>query len=318
MHIEFQSLLKHTKIIISTLLFSYTELAERDSVQYLAGGSCQNTLRVAQWILRKPKVATFFGCVGNDEYARKLEEKARADGVNVVYQRSDVLPTGTCAVALTGHHRSLCANLAAANSFTIDHINDPKNHQILNNARYFYVTGFFLTASAATVQAIAKHALAVNATLLMNLSAPFLAQFYKKDLIETVAYADIVFGNELEALAFAKEEKFETKNLHEIALKICKLPKLNEDRNRIAIITQGRDPVLLAENGKITEIPVEKLSDDEIVDTNGAGDAFVGGFLAQFVQGKPLETCILCGNWAARQIIKESGCSFSGEPKFEQ
>lgn len=55
-------------------------------MQYLAGGSCQNSLRVAQWILQKPKLAIFFGCVGNDDYSRKLEEKARADGVNVVYQ----------------------------------------------------------------------------------------------------------------------------------------------------------------------------------------------------------------------------------------
>lgn len=273
---------------------------------------------MAQWILGKPKVATFFGCVGNDDYARKLEEKARADGVNVVYQRNETLPTGTCAVAITGHHRSLCANLAAANSFTIDHINEPNNRQILNNAKYFYATGFFLTASAVTVQAIAKHALATNSTFLMNLSAPFLAQFYKKDLINALTYADIVFGNELEALAFAKEENFETDNLQEIALKICELPKQNENRSRVTIITQGKDPVLLAQNGKIIKIPVEELPDDEIVDTNGAGDAFVGGFLAQFVQEKPLEKCILCGNWAARQIIKESGCSFSGLASFQE
>lgn len=298
--------------------FSYTELAAHDSVQYLAGGSCQNTLRVAQWILRKPKVTTFFGCVGNDEYACKLEEKARADGVNVVYQRNESLPTGTCAVAITGHHRSLCANLAAANSFTIDHINEPNNRQILNTAKYFYCTGFFLTASAVTVQAIAKHAHANNSTFLMNLSAPFLAQFYKKDLLDALAYADIVFGNELEALAFAKEENFETENLREIALKLCEFPKQNANRKRVTIITQGKDPVLLAQNGKITEIPVATLSDDEIVDTNGAGDAFVGGFLAQFIQEKPLELCILCGNWAARQIIKQIGCSFSGEADFQE
>lgn len=275
-------------------------------------------MRVAQWILRKPKVATFFGCVGNDEYARKLEEEARADGVNVVYQINESLPTGTCAVALTGHHRSLCANLAAANSFTVDHIMKPKNREILNNAKYFYITGFFLTASAVTVQAVAKHAYANNSKFLLNLSAPFLAQFYKEDLIEALTYADIVFGNELEALAFAKEENFGTENLQEIALKICELPKVDAYRNRVTIITQGKDPVLLARNGKLTEIPVDKLSDNEIVDTNGAGDAFVGGFLAQLVQGKPLETCILCGNWAARQIIKSSGCSFSGEPNFQE
>lgn len=180
------------------------------------------------------------------------------------------------------------------------------------------MTGFFLTASAATVQEVAKHALAVDAPFLMNLSAPFLAQFYKTDLLEALPYADIVFGNELEALAFAKEENFDTKDLHKIALKICQLPKQNENRSRVTIITQGKDPVLIAQNGKIVEIQVEALSNDEIRDTNGAGDAFVGGFLAQFIQEKPLETCVRCGIWAAREIIKRSGCSFDGEANFSE
>ncbi|XP_031637443.1 adenosine kinase [Contarinia nasturtii] len=296
----------------------YKELAEMDSVQYMAGGSCQNSLRVAQWILRKPKVCAFFGCVGDDDYAKTLSEKATADGVNVLYQQNDALPTGTCAVALTNHHRSLCANLAAANTFTVDHINKPENRKVVDNAKYFYATGFFLTASAETVQAIAKHSLATNGTFLMNLSAPFLAQFYKQQLMDALPFADIVFGNETEALAFAKEVSFETENLHEIALKICQLPKQNESRERVAIVTQGKDPVLLAHNGKVFEIPVQKLSNDEIVDTNGAGDAFVGGFLAQYVQEKPLETCIRCGIWAAQEIIKRSGCSFEGEANFQE
>lgn len=162
----------------------------------MAGGSCQNSLRVAQWILRKPKVAVFFGCVGVDEFANKLAEAARADGVNVQYQQNESVPTGTCAVAITNHHRSLCANLAAANTFTIDHIEQPENRKILNSAEYFYATGFFLTASAVTVQAVAKHALSKNAPFLMNLSAPFLAEFYKKELMDALPFADVVFGNE--------------------------------------------------------------------------------------------------------------------------
>ena len=36
----------------------------------------------------------------------------------------------------------------------------------------------------------------------------------------------------------------------------------------------------------------------------GAGDAFVGGFLAKLSQAADLAECVRAGNWAARQIIQ--------------
>jgi adenosine kinase len=36
--------------------------------------------------------------------------------------------------------------------------------------------------------------------------------------------------------------------------------------------------------GELKEFPVPLVPRERIVDTNGAGDAFVGGFLAQYVQ----------------------------------
>ena len=40
---------------------------------------------------------------------------------------------------------------------------------------------------------------------------------------------------------------------------------------------------------------------------NGAGDAFVGGFLSQYVKGESLEKSIDCGVWASGLIIQRSG-----------
>jgi len=53
-----------------------------------------------------------------------------------------VLFLGTCAVLVTNHgnDRSLCANLAAANCFTIDHIHKPENKSYIDNAKFFYVS----------------------------------------------------------------------------------------------------------------------------------------------------------------------------------
>ena len=135
--------------------------------------------------------------------------------------------------------------------------------------------------------------------------------------MEVYPYIDILFGNDTEALQFAKEQNFGTENLREIGEMMTKMTKLNTNRKRIAIITQGCEPVLLFESNTITEFPVNVLKHEEIVDTNGAGDAFVGGFLAQYVQKQSLDICIKCGIWAAREIIQRSGCSIDGEANFE-
>lgn len=285
---------------------------------YTAGGSVQNSLRVAQWVLEKPNCSVFFGSVGNDEFAKILAEKARSDGVNVRYQYQESVPTGTCGVLVTNHHRSLCAYLAAANHFTIDHIELPENRKYIEQAEFFYISGFFLTVSPPTIQAIAKHALGNDRLFMMNLSAPFLSQFFKEPLMAAMPYVDILFGNETEAEVFAAEQNFETTDLSEIALRIAKLPKQNESRSRVVVITQGSKSVLLAQNGKIVEVPVEKLEEDKIVDTNGAGDAFVGGFLAQLVMKKKYVECIRCGIWAARQIIQRNGCTFEGPANYDE
>lgn len=49
---------------------------------------------LVQWVLQKPNVTVFLGCVGKDQFSKILEEKAREAGVNVQYQISDKEPTG--------------------------------------------------------------------------------------------------------------------------------------------------------------------------------------------------------------------------------
>jgi adenosine kinase len=150
----------------------------------------------------------------------------------------------------------------------------------------------------------------------MNLSAPFISQFFKEPLMAVMPFIDLLFGNESEALTFAKEQNFGTENLKEIGQKMTKLPKMNSNRERVVILTQGHDPVLLFENDTIREFDVVELKENEIVDTNGAGDAFVGGFLAQLIQGKTYDDCIKCGICAARAIIGRNGCSVGGAFEF--
>ena len=105
--------------------------------------------------------------------------------------------------------------------------------------------------------------------------------------------------------------------MKEIAKRLANEPKANPG-TRTVIVTMGSDPVIVAKTGesKIQEFPVRQLTEEQIVDTNGAGDAFTGGFLSQFIQGKPLETCMKCAIYCAWECIQRLGCTFPRENKF--
>ncbi|KPP75757.1 hypothetical protein Z043_104972 [Scleropages formosus] len=67
---------------------------------------------------------------------------------------------------------------------------------------------------------------------------------------------------------------------------------------------------------EVLTFPVMDIDQNDIVDTNGAGDAFVGGYLSELVQGQPMERCIRAGHYAANVIIRRAGCTFPEKPDF--
>lgn len=50
----------------------YQELVDNYPVQYIAGGATQNSIRVAQWMLKVPGATSYFGAVGADQYGQTL------------------------------------------------------------------------------------------------------------------------------------------------------------------------------------------------------------------------------------------------------
>jgi adenosine kinase len=215
------------------------------------------------------------GAVGNDDYGNLMREKCKEVGLNPIYQVKEDKSTGTCAVLITGKERSLVAHLGAANFFTPDHLDNDHHWSFVEKAQFIYVSGFFFTVSPDTIMRLAKFANENNRIFAINLSAGFLSQFYGDKLMAALPYVDILCGNEDEAEAFSEHVlKNKTKDIHEIAKAIANLPKLN-NKKRIVIITQGSNPVVYVNNDELKEVEVPKLDQSLIVDTNGAGDAFM-------------------------------------------
>lgn len=294
----------------------FQEMIQNHKASYIAGGATQNSIRVAQWLLQQPWATTFFGGVGDDNFRHILENEAGKVGVRVQYQVHSNCRTGVCAAIITGEDRSLVTELGAAAHFTEDFLHQENNWNYVERAQVYYIGGFLLPVSPKAVLSIAQHCVANKKTLIMNLHATFLAKHFADPSLALLQYIDILFGNGDEALEFAKEAGFNTNNIKEIALKTAAFHKVNAAKSRVVVFTQGKMPTILAHDGMIKEIPVEPIHPSLIKDTNGCGDAFVGGFLSQFVQGQSLEECFRCGSYAAKVVIQNYGCTFPEKPDY--
>lgn len=201
------------------------------------------------------------------------------------------------------------ANLAAANNYKKEHYDTAAVQAAQAAAQVYYIAGFFLTVSPDTINAVGAHAAEQGKTFCLNLSAPFIIDFFTDALDQALYYTDFVFCNETEAETYAVKKGLNKDDLLSVALAIAALPKASGKRARTVVFTQGSKSTIVACNGATTEYPVTELAQAELVDTNGAGDAMVGGFLSKLVLGEDVAACVAAGHFAAREIIQVSGCA---------
>ncbi|XP_050705456.1 uncharacterized protein LOC126990848, partial [Eriocheir sinensis] len=85
-------------------------------------------------------------------------------------------------------------------------------------------------------------------------------------------------------------------------------------KQRVVVVTKGPSPLLYCHRGRVRERPVPPITPEEIVDTTGAGDSFVGGFLAALSQKRELAECLDCGVWTAQHLLRQKGCTLPPYP----
>ncbi|MFF5405046.1 carbohydrate kinase family protein [Streptomyces misionensis] len=83
---------------------------------------------------------------------------------------------------------------------------------------------------------------------------------------------------------------------------------VDEGRARFVVATDGADGCHLLERGddRIRHFPAVR-PERPVVDTNGAGDAFVTAFLHSLFEGRGLEECVLAGSVAGAFVCGSAG-----------
>ncbi|KAF4604639.1 adenosine kinase [Pleurotus pulmonarius] len=288
----------------------YEDLVKNHKVTYVAGGASQNAARGAAYVL-PPKSVVYTGCVGKDELAEQLKAANKREGLDEVYQVKEGEKTGACAVVITGHHRSLVTTLRAAEKFDKSHLSSAAVAPLVEAAKVYYVEGYFLTHGTESVLELSQKSAAASKTFALNFSAPFIPQFFGAQLQQVLPYCDIIIGNEAEAEAYATANGLpDPKDLPAIAKHIALLPKSNASKPRTVVFTQGAESTVYVTSAAPDSpkvVAVHALTDAEIVDTNGAGDAFAGGFLGAYVADKDLDECVEVGHKLGSMCVQQVG-----------
>jgi len=289
----------------------FEEIVNYFPVAISPGGQTLNTMRCVKWMLGDSANCVFTGAIGKDEFGRLLMKQCEDAEVETLLYVQQEEPTSTCAALISGNegHRSMVSHLSGANTYPKDYLQQDGTWERVTHSQLYYTESYLLTSpdGPACMEALAKEARKNNKIFALNLSAPFIQQFFKKQFKHIVQYVDIIFGNETEAEAFAKNNGLEGATIDEIVLAMAALPS-KKDTDRMVIITQGAECTVVCRGGEITKYTVPKVA--KVIDTTGAGDSFVGGYLSKLMMGFSEAECVKAGHYAASVVIQRVGATY--------
>jgi adenosine kinase len=249
------------------------------------------------------------GCIGNDSYGKRIEEALAKAGVKPVLEVNNENQSSRCGVGIHLKERCLIPDIRASSKLSMDFVE--KNLQTVASADILFIEGYFVIERYEIVKYLASHFSSLGKKIAFTLSATFMIDNFPDKMLEISNQSHLVFCNDDEAIAFSKNN---SNNFEEISVAIH---QMLQPLDRLLIITCGSKPVVISkydykENRLdfIMKSSVYPVDDTEVVDTNGCGDSFVGGFLSQYIKGASLEKCARAGNWAASVIIKNVGCTY--------
>lgn len=81
------------------------------------------------------------------------------------------------------------------------------------------------------------------------------------------------------------------------------------------VLKSGESETVVANKNEICEVPIFKVK--KVVDTVGAGDAFVAGFLRSFINGENISECARIGNAMGAMAVQALG-DMEGLPTLEE
>lgn len=253
------------------------------------GGSAANAAYNAA---RLGLSTTFIGKLGNDALAQAYVDRFREAGVDASrFKRGSVANARCLALVTPDAQRTMRTCLGAAMTLSPAEISPGD----FRGVRHAHIEGY-LVFNEALCDAVLNAARAAGCTISLDLSS-FEVVNAKRDWMfrQFGRGIDIVFANEDEIRALYPDQGSDYEALaRELAT-----------HDVIAAVKMGRDGAWIAKGDEIHRSAPIHVSD--VIDTNGAGDAWAAGFLYGFLKGLPLEKCGAIASVMGSETVRHLG-----------
>ena len=264
----------------------------------LPGGSCANTLRGLNWLAAATGTdldpALFMGVVGDDAEGDAYAAALQRAGVTPALQRA-AAATGTSTILVTPDgERTMLTCLGA--SIQLDGCSLPA--AALAGARAFYVTCFLCDPAAGLdlIRKTAAEAARYAVPVVLDIADRNVVERHRAALSSWVpGTVAVLLGNraELQVLTGCTADRDVLAAAGSLA--------------PIVVMKAGAHGALVWDGSQVTAVPTVPVA---ALDTTGAGDAFVAGFLSSWIGGSDLVTAAAGGNRLAGGIVQVYGCDY--------
>jgi len=256
---------------------------------YSTGGSAANaTFNAARLGLR----ASFLGKLGNDELAETYRQSFAAAGVDITRFKSGALPNARSLILVTPDaQRTMRTCLAAAMTLSPAEI----SRDDFAGCRHAHIEGY-LVFNQALADAVLAAARAAGCTVSLDL-ASFEVINVTRDWIFSQLHKgiDVVFANEDEIRALFNDRNSD----------YATLARRLADYGVLAAVKMGGDGAWLAHEADLHRIEPVIVSD--VIDTNGAGDAWAAGFLYGYLRDWPLPEAGALASLIGAETVRHLG-----------
>jgi len=253
------------------------------------GGSAANaTLAATRLGLR----TAFVGKLGNDETARAYRERFERLGVDTSRFKVGTLPNARCLALVTPDaQRTMRTSLGAAMTLTPAEV----TRSDFSGCRHAHIEGY-LVFNRSLCSAVLDAARAAGCTVSLDVpSFEVIADSRDWLLGQFRRGMDVVFANEDEIRALFPGH---CGDFGELALELA-------SHGVTAAVKLGKDGAWIARGKELHRILPVPVADAR--DSNGAGDAWAGGFLFGYLRNQALPVCGAIGSVLGAETVRHLG-----------